>query len=1199
MIITQQEQKSIEETKEDTGIVVCCGSSRQSKMRQTNSSSSSSSSCLLANCLNVAEQQQPSFAGNRRKMTSLTRSIHLSAHLLAYISIISTIVIISAQLTGAQSQSLGRQPDEPIASPAPTSAQDTNAGLFDGDTTGAKATDGLRNLRDLPLAEKLSINASNAFEFLLKKKAYSKYWTVEQKWDDLFKRFMAVQGTFKQMMMKSFMRDLEYYADITISPQCEQDLKFIQNYLSVNSRNMRWLSHMLDSTGKNEPGMLTGNLAHLGHVVQCIKTRAPGRPSNDSFDERYFELQTATLGERFRGKYCLASIRPVLPAKPNLISRFSDVLNMSLLSNISYTGESPEMLKRRSRQLLVPKSARDSIDRQNVRLDQIPFESELYEYLIMQRNFMYTLPRYMGVCYPSSCTQDDIRMSLQKAMDDQHQVVDIEFECEQEEKSSWQWFSTARLIGYVILMLFVSTSLLSSVARHILVDRLMIKRAKLAPNSKLSNLLATLELLSMDKCAGILFIKTKQASPYVDWAKVENNRSTTIDALKGFMMLMLIYSQMTMLGCLPVPFMWTKWADAMFPFYRSMITQVFLNTTIWAEGFYMISAYLIGVKLLENCRPTTNIKELGAGNQPNLVSFILKRYVRLVMPMVAFILMNYVWPRLSNGFVMQDQANKILAPCDSFGWTNMLMFHNHYNLNETCLWPSHVSASFFQLHLLSWPILLLCLSSFKSNFDHLNAKKNAKIASKLYAFGAFTLIGLLTLVGCVYPAWKASQKGLVVPFLIDYIDYDNYQRVIEWMVVPTYNHLASYMMGLALAYLVVKRRVDLEQRRASSSDWSGHYINRENSFESVRSSSTQELHSNAAPVLLFSNKTNHQDQQQHRLAKLNLYAPNQTASMGDLHLDDSHGSCLVGLFKTCTALLSLAVVLVSSWYWNGLGQPMSAEQTFVYVASTKLCFSLTFAYLFYAHFATRRNANNPWMITRFLVPIGRMSLMLFYMSWLVIWFDLLSSPFQWHPSHYFIGEKYCEIIFMSLVLSMFAYGAFEGTIKRVQYANRAERSPVLAAASGDDNNLFADQSMSELPTTINKMQAKPSKRFESFFHPANKKYDSSKPDTTTTQVIGSKTEQQPQPVSQSALSIGEQSSPGRRLTQTRGAPTTGAYLTTDARHLSQSDRYKLNAELRANYSFASIGLYESVGATGDLSHGGDPQVSPSSSHRRS
>lgn len=1039
---------------------------------------------------------------------------------------------------------------------------------------------------DTPSVDQLAVNVSNAFEVLFKKKPYSKYWTPEQKWDDLFKRFIAVQGTLKQIMMKSFMRDIEHYADVTISHQCKQDLEFIQNYVS-RSTNFRWLMHMIDATGKSEPGMLTGNLAHLGHVVQCIKIRAPARPTNITFDERYFEKQTELLGERFRGKYCLASIRPVLPTKPKLISRFNEIINESLVSNISYTGEPIELLKLRAKQFSIPSSVYNSIDREHLRLDQVPFESELYQSFIMQRNFMFTLPRFMGVCYPSSCSRDDVRMSLQKTLDDKHQVVDVEFECEQEEKHAWQWFSTPRLVAYVFLILFAMVIFGSSLARYILVDQMKIKKSKLKSNNQLAIIIGALDMLSMDKCAGILFVKTKRASPFVDWSKVENNRSTSIDALKGFLILMLTYSQLTMLNCLPVPFMWSKWGDAMFPFYRSLITQIFLNTTIWTEAFYIISAYLICTKLLENFRPTIGGKK-ASPPMPNLVSYILKRYIRLTMPMVAFILLNYVWPRLSNGFVMQDQANKLLAPCDSYAWTNMLLFHNYYNLNETCVWPSHVSASLFQLHLISYPIILLCLYSLRARFDASYEKKR-HIAEKIFTCLAIAFIILLATIGIVYPAFVATNQELIVPFLIDYIDFDNYQRVIEWMVLPTYNHLTSYMIGIVVAFVVVRKRTDLEFRRASSSDWSGHYIHREPSFESVRSSSTQDLQSGPN----FHNLD----------GKINLFSSNTYASSQKELIEKTQmaPTCwLWDLLKSGLALIILMVSLVASWFWNGLGQPITSQQTFLYVCLTKICFCLTFAYLFYKHFATRKNSNNPWMITRFLVPIGRMSLMVFYMSWLVIWFDLLSSPYQWHPSHYFISEKYNEIIFMTLVLSMFAYGAFEGIIKRIQYAGKLER-------------IKSDECQSmQLPTTIssikNNFQRKQQvKGFESFFHPVNRKIDN--------QPFGNSRLTTGETLAESSLAKQQQANPNFRqhLPASQVPSTFGddsgklasgstSYLTAGSgnQHLSAADQCKLNAELRANYSFASIGLYESAGATGDLSQlSSDPQVSPMPSHRRS
>lgn len=1100
--------------------------------------------------------------------------------------------------------------------------------------------DAARDMRDARISDKVTHNTTEMFATLFKKKPYSKYWSVEQKWDDIFKRFMAIQGTVKTMMMKNFLRDIEYYADVSISKKCADDLRYIQNY-TAKSTNMRWLAHMFDSTGKSESGMLTGNLANLGHVVQCIKVRAPARFSNETFEERYFEQQAAKLGERFRGKYCLASLRPVLPEKPRLVSRFSEILNPALLSNISYMGEPVSVLKQRALETTVSESVYDSIDRLHNRLDQIPFESELYQYLIGTRNFAFALPRFMGVCYPSSCTRDDIRYSIQKSVDDQHQVVDIEFECEVEESDAWEWFTTPRLVVHLLLALVVGVSVGASFIRHILVDRLQLKQQLNSATpisggggdkniSRLSNLIATLDMLSMDKCAGILFIKTKPASPIIDKLKVENNRSTSIDALRGFLVMVLVYSELVHLGCLPVPFMWSKWSDAMFPFFRGFATQIFLNTPIWSEAFYTISAYLISLKVFENYRSTSALADGKPATRrlPPLSSFVLKRYIRLLLPMVAFMLLGYVWPRLSNGFVMQDQAAKILAPCDTHGWTNMLMFHNHYAINETCLWPSHVSASFFQLHLVSYPILMLLLVSLRrtqgSPGNNKSSGRNEQLLQKLLAGAGLAAALALAAIGLVYSALRASGEELIVPFLIDYIDFDNYQRVIEWTVLPTHNHLASYMVGILLAYMVARSRArnSGSDSRADAADWrsSGEvYMQRESSLESVVSSSTQEL--SLKPVFLFPNNEKlHQQHDKHQrlaagaAASITSSASSAVTSASSMRADGGEGALLRNwlyrLLIEVALVLAMLASLTASYFWNGLGRPMSAQQTFWYMIGTKLSFTLAFACFFYRHFALRRNSSNPWMITRFLVPIGRMSLMLFYVSWTVIWFDLLASLYQWHPSHYFIFEKYNEIMFIALVVSMLAYGAFEGTVKIIQYQKRAARlnkqqrprsSPLgnqhqrhKVTGQVGFENLFQ-------PTDWQEQEQQQSSRLQQTLRAAGADKSARGPDNQMFSKGSSSAMLVTDPSGQNNKTTGLCVPPSSsHYHRTKGSPVS----TSAARkRLSVADQYKLNAELRANYSFASIGLYESAGATDDLpssnqqqqqhsSVGGDPQVSP-------
>jgi hypothetical protein len=522
-------------------------------------------------------------------------------------------------------------------------------------------------------------------------------------------------------------------------------------------------------------------------------------------------------------------------------------------------------------------------------------------------------------------------------------------------------------------------------------------------------------------------------------------------------------------------------------------------------------------------------------------------------------------------------------------------------------------------------------NQFKVNYgDYDDNKQRNRFIAKLLVFLVYGLLALLALVGAIYPAMQASNQSLIVPYLIDYIDYDNYRRVIEWMVTPTYNHLTSYMFGIALAFVVVRERANRELRKMQTSHWAfdgtvGQYNQREGSVESIRSSSTQELHQQDGltfrqplGISVGSPAIRHIGGQQIHTKQFNISSCSSASS--DKRFEDGasvddltdSNSC-AGFIKSTSCLLACLLSLLASWFWNGLGQPMSDEQTFWFVMITKLVFCATFAHLFYTHFATRRNSSNPWMVTRFLVPIGRMSLTVFYVSWLVIWFDLLASLYQWHPSHYFICEKYNEIIFITLILSMFIYGAFEGIVKRIQYSTRTSK---LRHDIETSTNLIGDCGSS--PTGCIERTRYRMKPFESFFDASDKPtllelYDelklnessdvsqsaSDRNQSTSSAdngnnklqsdngnklnslaTIDSINQQQQLPINVHRGNLNNSGKPVY-LTSTGDVSSVGA-----SGNLSPSDRYKLNAELRANYSFASIGLYESAGATGDLSpHG--------------
>ena len=211
--------------------------------------------------------------------------------------------------------------------------------------------------------------------------------------------------------------------------------------------------------------------------------------------------------------------------------------------------------------------------------------------------------------------------------------------------------------------------------------------------------------------------------------------------------------------------------------------------------------------------------------------------------------------------------------------------------------------------------------------------------------------------------------------------------------------------------------------------------------------------------------------------------------------------------------------------------------------------------------------------------------MVFYMSWLVTWFDLLSSSYPWHPSHYFIIEKSGEIIFITLVASMIAYGSFEGTIKRMQYARRAER-------------LKLDQVQTSATDNKQQQQRQRVKAFESFFRPPPHRQSEQAGKQRNNLIVDATGKE----ASSKSWAAGFNLNQQQQQLCLSGTPTTASdnwlKAPTSRAHLTAADQCKLNAELRANNSFASIGLYESAGATGDLAQlASDPRASPAPSQR--
>lgn len=291
----------------------------------------------------------------------------------------------------------------------------------------------------------------------------------------------------------------------------------------------------------------------------------------------------------------------------------------------------------------------------------------------------------------------------------------------------------------------------------------------------------------------------------------------------------------------------------------------------------------------------------------------------------------------------------------------------------------------------------------------------------------------------------------------------------------------------------------------------------------------------------------------------------------------------LGSFGSLLAGLVCFVSLTASWFWNGLGQAMSPNQTFWYLLLTKLAFNLSFASLFWRHFTLRKNATSPWMLTRFLVPIGRMSLTVFYVAWLVIWFDLLTSLYQWHPSHYFVFEKFNEIIFITLVVSLIAYGIFEGPIRRSQYKSRAARL-ARHLSRAQPNGLSNSTDLTSSGNCNSQQQGFEFLFTNSFecgeFLQEEAKAQSHHRAALASEQIGSNNNNNktmPGDIRQQAPAASScKTTSGGHLINTTIQVNNGPDGSQQQQQQQQqvSDHYKLNAELRANYSFISLGMYE-------------------------
>lgn len=143
---------------------------------------------------------------------------------------------------------------------------------------------------------------------------------------------------------------------------------------------------VLDSYGRIPAGMLQGTSADLGDYQECLDVQYESKSRTD---------------EPFQGKYCLLTLKPLLPSKPNRLFADQNLLN--------FTGTSVQGTV--SKNFVNRIFIQSPINRLNRLI--ISFHTQvLDEYSKSFSHFYSAVAFNFGICVPSTCSRIEVQQLI-------------------------------------------------------------------------------------------------------------------------------------------------------------------------------------------------------------------------------------------------------------------------------------------------------------------------------------------------------------------------------------------------------------------------------------------------------------------------------------------------------------------------------------------------------------------------------------------------------------------------------------------------------------------------------------------------------------------------------------------------------------------------------------------------------------------
>ncbi|XP_075234133.1 nose resistant to fluoxetine protein 6-like [Lycorma delicatula] len=489
-----------------------------------------------------------------------------------------------------------------------------------------------------------------------------------------------------------------------ISELCKKHVRLYKEHLKNNTL---WAVQMLDSSTLSPSGILSGDNYQLGHFDQCLDIRVNLDSENSN-------------GDLINGKYCLPKI----------------------IINPSYNA--------------LPHYYSDDFVKQPYSLHYDPLLSSWTKMKVTvdlskkQRNLIY-----WAVCVPSSCTVDEIKISLKERIIPILAKKGIVATVELDKKYCHIKTPLTFTNNSITLMLFI-LFMIVLVVNFSVIDILFYRNSKWEKLEKKGKF--TLVMLSFSIYE--TFSNLKKPDSFVDLSIINGMRTYTT------LLVMLGHRFMFTYGS---PFHNPEFLEHR---YRSFDEIIVLNGFLIVDTFFVISGFLTCYLILNDLKTNTF----------NLLIIYLHRLLRLT-PSYAIVIAIYAYilPLLGDGPLWSVKVGLEAERCQNNWWMNIL-FINNYGNADICMFQSWFLTCDMHFFLFG-PILAYLLH------------KRPKLG--------IVITLMLLLISIIIPFLVIYTNNLdgVLKLYMSVVEDPMTNGYVKNIYIKTHNRAGPYIVGILAGYL--------------------------------------------------------------------------------------------------------------------------------------------------------------------------------------------------------------------------------------------------------------------------------------------------------------------------------------------------------------------------------------------------------------